>query len=102
MNRQLCTAFATGAILLAVSAFALSATDFGTASEPVAVVAGDSLDTLTPIAAAVPGDIDLRDFQETAFRDDLQGLFAFIAQLYRDYPGQSFLFFRFLLHKSPF
>lgn len=104
MNRQYFCAFATAGVFLAVSAFAFAAVDFGAASESTAISAADLEMLATSPVAVVPGrgEIDLDSWQPTAFRDNLRELFEFVLQLYEDYPGQSFLFFRFLFHKTPF
>lgn len=103
MNRQYFTAFATAAILLAVSAFAFSATDFGAANESTAAVADLDLGP-TPVAAIAPaqGVIDLNDWQPTDFREDLINYFTVYFGLYRNYPIQSFIFFRLIIGRTPF
>lgn len=105
MTRIFC-AFTTSVMLLAVSAFAYSATDLGSISDPTTVVSGaDTIIPDTTLAAANPtsDQIDLSDWQPT--NDDSASsvyLYLFIANLYRQYPGESFLFIKFLFHRSPF
>jgi hypothetical protein len=106
MARILC-AIATSVMLLVVSTFAYSAAELSSSSEPTTIFVGaDALLPDTTLAAANPTSdpIDLSDWQPT--NDSVSAnsvfLYLFIANLYRQYPGESFLFFKFLFHRSPF
>lgn len=97
MKTQHVSACVTAMVLLAVSAFAFSATELAPANQTA--VADVELESLSAVAVVAPDgvDIDLNDWQAT--NSPLELILQSISNLIAERP---FLFFWFLLNRSPF